>query len=1106
MKRLTLAALAVASVSLFSCTDDPTAPGGSSSPAPNPSITRSTCLGCIVNATFSRDPGVPKWEGMSFAADPAADYVLDATVVAGGDYSVTVTVDDKVLGVLRDWPQLVNHIRVPVTLKANSHLSLRLSGRQGVRVAVQIIGGVKTVDASGGTVSVPGGGIQVQFPAGSLGGATEVSIAKSSAVFPDQNAQAAVGPYTVTLSGGTLTGPATVRLNGQISTLANPEVWVLRNGGWSYLSPSRQGPSYIDVQVSGFSTFICTSTVSLGPPAASVPLVLGTDLIAAVPAHGIMPFGAASSGFAGWVSPLNVSVPNHTITVDPVVRDFPCSGNCARLRGAGGEVLSVARYTYGVFNSLVRFDVARGTRYSFFLYGGDISNPIACRDEVTIEIDHTTAPTPVWRLLFTVFRIDHAPSPVNWTDCNSAPGPDRYLIKAETLVNFDPVASHILTIERQPTFVAARLDGNEVSRTTSHLPRSPMKVLLNVWAPSGDPEFPTPDPADAAIYEILGSWVGLPGTVEGVVSNTAGTKLQGVIVTASPGASAATDALGHYLIPTVPPGPVAVRVSGGLPPSCAPPPAQAGTVTSSATFFADFSVNCATQPGSGLVAFYPLDGNTIDAAGSFNATRFGGSFTTDRNGIASSALSLDGSTDSLRLPAAALGSFTSGAISFWLRLSGQTTQYYTFARASNTPCKTFGNPNSYPTCTYPMRAQFGSPSLGSPLDRFYFELNGEGPSYAFLPASTNPTSWHMYTFVWSGGQKQIYLDGVLLGSAAAAAASAAVGDIVFGAQATPRNEMLAGVIDDIRIFSGALTASQVAALYAPPSAPLAPSWAPLAAMPTARQAAAGVVLNSQFYVIGGYNGSVVTAVQAYNPATDSWVTKTPTPSDRYAGNGAGSIGNRIYMAGGFSAFQIPQSTLFIYDAGTDSWTTGADAPVAGGCGGSGVIGQLLYVVTGCPTSNTFTPFLSRYDPGSNSWTTLTAPPHQHEYPAMGVNGSKLYVVGGCTSISAFDIYDVSTGTWTSGPPMNAPRCAATGQVVSGKLYVYGGSVFPGAQPALSSVEVYDPASNAWTTLNPVPSGIPRWDAASGVIGGRIYVAGGTQTALTFFSTLEVLTP
>jgi N-acetylneuraminic acid mutarotase len=62
-------------------------------------------------------------------------------------------------------------------------------------------------------------------------------------------------------------------------------------------------------------------------------------------------------------------------------------------------------------------------------------------------------------------------------------------------------------------------------------------------------------------------------------------------------------------------------------------------------------------------------------------------------------------------------------------------------------------------------------------------------------------------------------------------------------------------------------------------------------------------------------------------------------------------------------------------------------------------------------------------------------------------------------------------------------------VLNGKVYAIGGfSKGVSGYPGLTTVDVYDPTTDTWTTAPDMPTG--RWGAYTGVVDGKIYVFGG----------------
>jgi N-acetylneuraminic acid mutarotase len=96
-------------------------------------------------------------------------------------------------------------------------------------------------------------------------------------------------------------------------------------------------------------------------------------------------------------------------------------------------------------------------------------------------------------------------------------------------------------------------------------------------------------------------------------------------------------------------------------------------------------------------------------------------------------------------------------------------------------------------------------------------------------------------------------------------------------------------------------------------------------------------------------------------------------------------------------------------------------------------------------------------------------------------------------------YDPATDAWKALAPLPTKRGSPVAAVVGDKIYVIGGAAtLPGSeatalmptvpQAVLGTVEEYDPATNTWRARSPMPT--PRNHAAAGAVNGKIYVIGG----------------
>lgn len=99
-------------------------------------------------------------------------------------------------------------------------------------------------------------------------------------------------------------------------------------------------------------------------------------------------------------------------------------------------------------------------------------------------------------------------------------------------------------------------------------------------------------------------------------------------------------------------------------------------------------------------------------------------------------------------------------------------------------------------------------------------------------------------------------------------------------------------------------------------------------------------------------------------------------------------------------------------------------------------------------------------------------------------------------------YNPTSNTWTTLAPMPTPRSYLAVAVANGLLYAVGGS----AGSYAGTVEVYNPATDSWATLLSMRT--PRDQLSVAALDGRLFVAGGKTNATntSLVATLEVFRP
>jgi N-acetylneuraminic acid mutarotase len=142
--------------------------------------------------------------------------------------------------------------------------------------------------------------------------------------------------------------------------------------------------------------------------------------------------------------------------------------------------------------------------------------------------------------------------------------------------------------------------------------------------------------------------------------------------------------------------------------------------------------------------------------------------------------------------------------------------------------------------------------------------------------------------------------------------------------------------------------------------PATNKWATRSPMPTARNHAFSGAVNGKIYVIGGRIGSAfitvssnVDIVEEYDPATDQWgPIKSRMPTAR-SGGGWATYGGKIYVAGGeLQNRQIAPSfrALEAYDPATNTWSILPSMPSPRHGVAGAFIGNRLHLVSGKVTS------------------------------------------------------------------------------------------------------------------------------------------------------------
>jgi hypothetical protein len=210
--------------------------------------------------------------------------------------------------------------------------------------------------------------------------------------------------------------------------------------------------------------------------------------------------------------------------------------------------------------------------------------------------------------------------------------------------------------------------------------------------------------------------------------------------------------------------------------------------------------NTAASAAGTIWAQYNFDGNANDSSGSGrNGTLVNGpTFVTGRIG---QALNLDGTNDHVTLPAGIVSGLTNFTIATWVKLDTTAAWRRIFDFGTGTTTN-----------------MFLVPTAGSTI-RFAITTSGSGGEQRINGTAALPTGvWKHVAVTRNGNTGTLYVDGVQVGqntNMTLSPSSLGNTNLNYIGRSQYADPYLDGQIDDFRIYNGALTATEIAALFNP---------------------------------------------------------------------------------------------------------------------------------------------------------------------------------------------------------------------------------------------------------------------------------------------------
>jgi N-acetylneuraminic acid mutarotase/glucose/arabinose dehydrogenase len=309
---------------------------------------------------------------------------------------------------------------------------------------------------------------------------------------------------------------------------------------------------------------------------------------------------------------------------------------------------------------------------------------------------------------------------------------------------------------------------------------------------------------------------------------------------------------------------------------------------------------------------------------------------------------------------------------------------------------------------------------------------------------------------------------------------------------------------DGTIYVGEFGANRVTALIPRPAG----SWTTRQSMPAAVLDAGGTALGGKLYMVAGKTSAGhQSTVYIYDSTTNSWTTGPNLPGSAVENPAVVAFDGKLYAFGGATdPFTGAVSNAAVFDPNTNAWTSLAPMPTARGGATAQAINGKIYVVGGMDSTGASLAVVEVYDPATNTWSTVAAMTTRRDNPGSAALNGLLYIFGGRTrnangtseneTLNTVEMYDPATNTWSLKAPMPTGRRTMVVGTLNGHAQVMGGEK-TSSGGSFEQNEEYDPATDSWRILTPMLT--PRHGAVAGTINGVIYVAGGGPTGGAAFT-------
>jgi len=245
---------------------------------------------------------------------------------------------------------------------------------------------------------------------------------------------------------------------------------------------------------------------------------------------------------------------------------------------------------------------------------------------------------------------------------------------------------------------------------------------------------------------------------------------------------------------------------------------------------------------------------------------------------------------------------------------------------------------------------------------------------------------------------------------------------------------------------------------------------------------ATLLLNGKVLVTGGFNrntGSALSTAERYDPATGTWTATGSLAAARNYHTATLLLNGKVLVTGGApdSAGYSSLSSTEVYDPNTGTWTAIGSMASARQAHTATLLPDGRVMVAGGASVGYFTSGAEIYDPAAGAWTaTGSLGTARGIHTATLLPDGKVLAAGGnhntvnaptIGALSSAELYDPASGAWTASGSLNVSRSTHTAILLpSGQVLVAAG-YYVNSPSWLSNAELYNSAAGRITLVNQV---------------------------------------